>query len=199
MRFFLAGLLVLWLAFSYGDHVAPALSDFADRGRRLADGSDVAGGDPAELAAAAAEILGRPVDVDAFAVATMIRSEAGLGPVAEKAACAWVAINDSRAHGWSMIYTIAGPDRRFGHQAGWRYASGSAPYEDDLRIAEACLSGQIGDPTGGAVKFVHISAFGIQPGTRSFDDVAAAWAGEGITLYPLEGARADFRVGRREA
>src|SRR6185369_16563040 len=96
--------------------------------------------------------------------------------------------------GWSMLYTIAGPDHLFGRQRGWRYASGQDPYENDLAIAEAVEAGELGDNTGGAVKFVDINSFGAQEGSGSYGDTRDQWAREGLSPRKVDGAASDFRV-----
>src|SRR6185295_14933880 len=137
--------------------------------------------------------------------ARMVRAEGGSGPVPEKQARAWVALNDAATHGWSILKTIAGPDLLFGQQRGWRYASGrdykdgstSDPYENDLYVAEAVLAGQLPDNTGGAVKFVDIDSFGVQPGTGTYEETVASWARDGLQPFEVEGASGPFRVFRR--
>lgn len=176
----------------------------ATRGRRLTSSPAPSDGSrlqiyPSDLARVAEELLGRPVSVESYALARMIASEAGSGPVPEKQAIASVALNDARAHGWSLLYTLAGPTGLFGPQRGWRYATSRDPYEQDLQVAEAVLAGELGDNTGGATKFVHAGAFGVQEGTGSYDDLVARWGREGLVPDWVPGTRDDFRVFRRVA
>lgn len=213
------GLLLLWPDDDGGggvvglvDDVTNMIGDLVKRGQRLSqsprlDSNGQVPLDPEELRAQAEATLGRPVSMDAYALARMIRAEGGSGPVPEKQARAWVALNDAHQHGWSLLYTIAGPDGLFGRQRGWRYASGrderngdtSDPYENDLYVAESVLACVLPDNTGGAVKFVDIDSFGVQEGTGSYEDTVAKWAKDGLQPFEVDGASAPFRVFRRTA
>ncbi len=198
------GLLVLFPDSDVVESVNDVIVDFTNRGQRLSVSSPP-GADgripdsPQSLAAQAAVTLGRDVAVDAYALARMLRSEGGRGPVPEKTARAWVALNDRDAHGWTTLYTIVGPKGTFGPQRGWRYASGQDPYENDLYLAEAVLAGQLPDNTGGATKFVDIDSFGVQEGTGSYEALVESWAKDGLQPFEVEGASAPFRVFRRVA
>lgn len=194
------GALLLW----EGDEVVSTARDLVTKGRRLSHGPALGtngqvNADPELLRAEAAATLGREVTLEAYALARMLRSEGGKGSPAEKQARAHVALNDAAAHDWSIVHTIAGPDGLFGQQRGWRYASGSDPYENDLAVAEAVLEGELEDNTGGAVKFVDIDSFGVQPGTGSYFDLVERWAKEGLEPYTVEGTSDHFRVFRRTA
>lgn len=186
------------------DVVSNLIGDLTNRGRRLTtsparnDAGRVTD-TPEKLLAEAQALLGRAISMDAYALARMVRSEGGNGPVPEKQARVWVALNDRDAHRWSTLYTIAGPTGLFGPQRGWRYASGSDPYENDLYLAEAVLAGQLADNTGGATKFVDIDSFGVQEGTGSYEDLVERWGKDGLAPFEVEGARAPFRVFRRVA
>lgn len=190
-------LLLVLAAWLWGDKAVRTVLDFKDRGLRLSrstmDGNSVVQ-DPADLLAQASKTLGRDVDPDAYALARMIRSEASSGSVVEKTTVAFVAVKDRDRHGWSMLYTVAGPDYRFGRQIGWRYATSKDPYEIDLQVAEAVLAGRVADPAPGALKFVHVSAFGVQAGTSSYDELVTRWAAEGLEPRTVEGAGDDLRV-----
>lgn len=190
--------------------VGDVIRDYTTRGQRLSVSPPLnAAGQvptpPAELLDQAQAVLGREVSMDAYAIARMIRAEGGGGPVPEKRARAWVAVNDANAHDWSLLYTIAGPDYLFGRQRGWRYASGRTnkdgstvdPYENDLAVAEGVLAGELADNTGGAVKFVDTDAFGVQAGTGTYEETVASWAQEGLQPFTVAGARSTFRVFRR--
>lgn len=206
------GLLLLAEGGDVVEEVGNVIRDYTSRGKRLTVSPRMVNNQvptyPANLLAEAQATLGRDISMDAYALARMIRAEGGSGPVPEKQARAWVAVNDSRAHGWSMLYTIAGPDYLFGQQRGWRYASGRDertggtvdPFENDLNVAEAVLSGELADNTGGATKFVDIDSFGVQPGTGTYEETVAKWRREsGLEPFEVEGARAPFRVFRRVA
>lgn len=183
----------------FGGQAVTAAVDFTSRGRRLStspalnDAGQV-DTDPYDLRIEAEQILGRHIEEDAYAVARMLRSEGGGGSPEEKQARAWVARNDAAKHGWSMLYTIAGPDRLFGRQRGWRYASGQDPYENDLAVAEAVMDGRLLDNTGGAEKFVDIGSFGAQEGTGSYEATLAQWRSEGLSPRTVPGTATDFRV-----
>jgi hypothetical protein len=186
----------------FGGQAVNAALDLTRRGRKLTSSTLVNGTvqeTPADLAGKASAVVGRTVSVEAYALARMIRSEAGSQNGTHKIAVAWVARNDARSHGWSLLFTLS-YDRNdkggklFGTQAGGRYSTARDPYEDDLKVAEAVLSGDADDPTGGAVKFVHISAFGVQAGTRTYEAVASEWARDGLSPSKVEGAGDDLRV-----
>lgn len=168
------------------------LKDMVTRGKRLTTSSgDPVTQTPAQLAAEASRVAGHAVSVEAYALARMIRSENGSGTVLAKQAVAHVALNDARAHGWTLLYTLTVNSRRpagsFGSQRGGRYSTSRDPYENDLVIAEYAISGVLPDPTGGADKFVHKGAFGVQEGTGSYDSVVRRWAADGYQPTEIPG------------
>lgn len=184
----LAVALTLW-----GGDVVSKAADLASRGRRLTNAPAINGvvqASAGELAQAAADTIGRFVAVEAYALARMIRSENGSNTMAAKLAIAWVALNDARALGWGLLHTLTYNRNRqpqtFGEQKGGRYSTARDPFENDLLIAEMVLNGDVADPTGGAVKFVNRTAFGVQEGTRSYADVVASWAADGLTPVELD-------------
>lgn len=157
----------LWL---FGAPAAHAVRDFVTRGKRLTDSTledGVVIEDIDSLVAAASATLGRTVGRETYALARMVRSEYGSGPVAAKVAMAWVAVNDAADIGRDIVWTLNAGDRqgeRFGSQAGGqRYGTSQDPYENDLQVAEAVWNDEIPDPTGGAVKFVHKNTLGQLP------------------------------------
>lgn len=165
------------------------LVDVAQRGRRLTT-STVVGGvvqeSPAELAAAAAAVVGRPVSEDAIALALMCRAEGGSDGQISKVYRCHVAINQARALMWSVVDVITyhqtpSRARRFGEQISGRFASGRDAWESDLQAAEYALAQRSRgeDPTRGAVNFVDIGGFGAQAGTGSFESVVQRWAADG--------------------
>jgi hypothetical protein len=182
---------LLALAVGGGAYVVPAIIDLVGRGRRL---NDTSGNlvdlsiqvDPDELASAAGDVMGRPVSLDALALARMARSEEGSAPREVKALLCHVAMNDAAAHGWSVLHTItvsSNPSRSglFGNQTSRRYSSVSDPYEEDLLVAEGVISarasgGGDADPTGGAVKFFN-------RGKLLKSDPPADWYAEGLQSY----------------
>jgi hypothetical protein len=193
-RWIFIGALVFLLFFA-GVKVAPFVADFGKRGRRLTtttpDDLGIIQESPAGLAAKASAVAGRPVSLRAYAVARMLRSEAG-ERTAEKPFLVGVAVNDARKLGWPLdqlmlFHTASARAGKFGKQISGRYATTKDPYEIDLTIAESVL-GEIdlggGNPAGSARKFVHKNAFGIQEGTRTFSAVTAEWAMEG--LFPMD-------------
>jgi hypothetical protein len=165
------------------------LVDVAQRGQRLTTSTVVDGvvqESPAELAAAAASVVGRPVSEDAIALALMCRAEGGSGGQISKVYRCHVAINQARGLGWSVVEVITyhqtpARARRFGEQISGRFASGRDCWENDLQAAEYALAqrdrGE--DPTMGAVNFVDIGGFGVQAGTGSFASVVERWGAEG--------------------
>jgi hypothetical protein len=184
-------LFLLAVAVGGGAYVVPAIVDLVGRGRRLNDTSgnlvdltiQVA---PDDLAAAAGDVMGRAVSVDALALARMARSEEGSAPRETKALLCHVACNDAAAHGWSILHAItvsSVPARSglFGNQTSRRYSSVSDPYEEDLLVAEGVIAarasgGGDADPTGGAVKFYN-------RGKLLKSDPPPSWYDEGLTSY----------------
>lgn len=162
---------------------------------------------PEVLARRAAAILGRPVTAAAYGLARMVRSEEGNAGPEVKRLLVHVALNDAAALKWDVVRLLTHSTveiRRgfFGKQLSRRYSTARDPYEVDLLVAERALEerGRGADPTGGAVKFVDRRAFGIQPGTRTYADVVAKWAREGLEPFNLPGAPEDlvfFRKARR--
>jgi hypothetical protein len=119
--------------------------------------------DPRELADSA----GAPLDT--YALASMIRSEAG-GSTVTQLACGWTAKNKAEARGISIfeLLIIAGrnepgtnrlnrhPSYGFfaSQNVGPRYAAtDEAPTVDDLKLAQQIIDEEIPDPTGGCTQF----------------------------------------------
>ncbi len=177
----------------------PIVVDLATAGRRLTkttlDEDGTVRNDPENLAAAAAAVMGRPVSLDAYALARMVRSEDARAAASVKQLVGHVAINEARRRGTTVAElllrsTVASRNGFFGRQRS-RYAATSAdPYEVDLLVAEAALEEdrQGYDPTGGALKFVHPAAFGVQAGTGTYADTVAKWAAEGYHPAIVPGA-----------
>ncbi len=174
-----------------------------ERGHRLSSSTLVGGvvqESPAELAAAAADVLGFTPDPDTLALARMGRSEGVDGQEYRM----HVALNDLdhlQATYGSGVYSsilalmthskIARVDGHFSVQdgTGKRYGTSHDPYEGDYALAQKVLAdrAQGFDPTGGALKFVD------KDGISSFPDLVASWAKEGLTpAPPLEGASDNF-------
>lgn len=167
--------------------------DFVTRGKRLTVSTTTDGAvreRPELLVAEAARTLGRDVDPEAYALARMIRSEAGSRGVREKAAIGFVALNDARSHSWSVLETVTKHRRRtftFGEQSGGgRYSTARDPYENDLALAEAILAAEVEDETRGATKFVHERSMGgVQAGSGSFADLVVRWGREGYEPFRI--------------
>ncbi len=208
-----AGLLVLGGVVALGgtEKGRAIVVDFTRRGKRLSDtklDADLKVPiDPLELARKAGQLLQRNVDVNAYALARMLRSEHGSAGHVVKRLLAWVCLNDSDELGWSVLKTLTYSTQLqrkgyFGKQITRRYSTAQDPYEQDLLIAEAVLRERDGgqfDPTTGAVKFVDKSAFAHQAGATSYAAVAARWAKDGLEPFKIAGAGEDlvfFRRGR---
>lgn len=168
----------------------PALQDIADRGKRLTHGTTDTYGVVVEtadqLVREAAAVVGRAVNVDAYSLARMVRSEEGSAGQIAKVFLCHVMCNQAAALGWGITQTVqfhTAPYRAqaYGKQITGRVASGSDPYESDLAAAEYALAqrAQGEDPTNGATNFVDVGAFGAQAGTGSFNDLVDHWAEEG--------------------
>lgn len=187
----LLGLLAVAVVFCMVTNTNPIdpLMDVVQRGRRLTTCTVVDGvvqESPAELAAAAAAVVGRDVSEDALALALMARAEGGSGGQISKVYRCHVAINQARALGWSVVEVITyhqtpSRARRFGAQTSGRFASGRDCWESDLQAGEYALAQRARgeDPTGGAVNFVDVGGFGVQEGTGSFESVVEKWAADG--------------------
>lgn len=189
-------LAVAWFLWGWG---VPFVVDFAGRGRRLTHttiNDNLSVDEPPQaLAAAAAELLGRPVDVDAYAAARMVRSEEGDASDLTKALLVHVAMNDAqRKTGGDLLRvltlsSVASRNGKFGKQTSRRYSTRSDPYERDLLIAEEAIgewrSGL--DRSGGAVKFYHRQPLEIV-GVASYEDIVASWGREGLQPFEIDGA-----------
>lgn len=187
------------------------VTDLTKRGRRLTsttlDPDLKVAETPEQLVAWAAEVVGRPVDPGAYALARMLRSEEGsAGPVVKRL-LGWVATNDAADLGWSLerLFTFSTKGSRngyFGKQITRRYSTAQDPYENDLHIAENVINERargMGDPTAGSVKFVNKDAFSSQAGASSYEAVRARWAREGLHPTLILGAPPNLVFFRRGA
>jgi len=162
------------------------------RGQRLTHASTDDNGDivesPEELAAAASSTLGRDVSVDAYALARNIHSEEGGSGQSTQLAIAFVAINVAGGDLVGLLTRCkrASGSGKFGSQTGRWASTASDPYEGDLQVAELALSGQVADPTGGAVHYFRPGLQDILLGegkvSKSADEVDAAWGGDGYNV-----------------
>lgn len=216
-----AGVLLLWGKPIYNAVVAPVV-DVIGRGDRLTvtelDSKGVSGfpsnqegveptpAAPDDLVAQASAVLGTQIDADTYALARMARSEG----IAAGALRIHVALNDladlntRKGYGWSAADLItystdANARGYFGSQTHRRYSSSQDPYAGDVRLAlETIAQHNAGvDPTGGAVKFVDKSSFGVQADTGTYDAIVATWAREGLSPFNVTGYSDDFVVFRR--
>jgi len=183
---FLVAALWLWNPGDLVTGAASAARDFLTRGPRLST-STLSAGTAApsaeELRAQAEMAVGQPVDLDAYALARMIRSEAdqklaATAPVSRllRAHVAW---NDAQQHGWSLFETVTHGRGTFGEQAGRRYSTARDPYQNDLEIAESVIESRAAggpDPTSGATKFVN---------TRGGFSVPQSWLDEGFEAVEI--------------
>jgi hypothetical protein len=128
------------LIFSSAKGGLDVVTDFVGAGDRLTvsthDDAGVIREDPEDLRAQAEKYLGREVSEDAYALARMVRSEAGSADLVTKVRLANVAMNQARALGWSpyqviVFHTTGARDGRYGSQITGRFASGKDPYEID--------------------------------------------------------------------
>lgn len=161
---------------------------------------------PAELEAAAANVLGFVPDSDAYALARMGRSE-GVDGMAFRMHVALNDLDNLRAHYPSTYPTVAAlmthskvarADGHFSAQnLGKRYSTARDPYEFDYALAQQVQQehDQGIDPTGGAAHFVDKDGPLYVDHVRvSFDDYVAARAKEGLTPTTLDGATENFVV-----
>jgi len=180
------------------EQLAATARNWITRGRRLTrttldENNDVPDA-PADLAAEAGSEMGRPVSLEAYALARMLASEESKASATTKAAIAWVAVNEARRRGTSvsgLLLRDNGPGNgRFGEQRG-RYASTRTdPYEGDLQVAEAVLSGEVGDITGGAVHFyrpeLQDRLYDLGKTSKTAEQIDREWGGEGFTIEGAE-------------
>lgn len=175
-------------------HLAYSAVDFASRGNQLTtstvDDSGTVLQDPQSLADAATDAVGTFVSLDIYAVARMLRSEAGGLPAGGKILRAHVAFNDASALGTGLFETIVrGGGGRFGKEAPRRYATTKDPFDVDYQIALAVISDrQAGGPdlASQAVKFVNTD------GIRDMNALLAKWGKEGLAPIIPEGENPEF-------
>lgn len=200
------------------DTIQAVIMDTITRGKRLTytdlgDDGQIPD-DPADLAAQAADVLGRDsLPQDVYDLARMARSEKGNDDGSLRV---HIAINDAESHNWSTHFTVtystnATAKGRYGEQftpadrapggvsSTRRYSTAQDPYEGDVTIVEQVLlqRAQGIDPTGGAVKFVDRAALSSQEGARSYDAIVASWAQEGLHPFNVPGYPDDFVVFRK--
>jgi hypothetical protein len=156
---------------------------------------------PAELVAAAADVLGYPADSETYALARMGRSE-GVDGMEYRM---HVALNELAASSYSSILSllthskIAAANGMFSQQRYGKWASTSRdPYAGDYALADKVRQDHASgiDPTGGALRFVDKSAFATQPGvTKTYAEIVAKWGAEGLVpVEDLPGCSSDFVV-----
>lgn len=201
----LAGAVLLAFLIFFG---GPVVVDLVVRGARLtratwsdADPLTIAE-DPEDLAEAASDVAGQVIGVDEYALARMVRSEQPRGSSDVSTALVHTALNDARAHGWTVLHTVtvssvASRTGRFGNQTTRRYSTKDDPFDGDLYVVRVAMAMHAGgdDVTGGALKFVDRDAFS----GGKYDAVVAAWAKEGLTPYNLPGLPSDQVFFRRGA
>jgi hypothetical protein len=182
---------------------------FVARGKRLTrttlDSTGNVAADPHALAAAAGELLGELVGDEEYALARMVSSEEGDADRETKVAIAWVAVNDAQAFGGVvqvLTYSTTSSERGyFGDQTGRRYSTARDPYEDDLAVARAVLSGMEPDTTGGSTHFFRSALQDVLLAqgrvSRSAAEVDDKWRSEGFEPYAPAGADSDITFYRR--
>ena len=158
---------------------------------------------PEALVAAASQKLGRPVDPNAFLLATLIASEEGRGTPTVQAAVAHAARNRAVQLGKTLDELLL-PDGRLASQSvGYgssavRYAAmDEPPSAAQLAVAEGVISKRIADPTGGAVQWDSpnaqraLAAHGHKKTKRTPEQVADERKKRGMTMVTLPGVSAD--------
>lgn len=157
---------------------------------------------PDELLAQACASMGRPVSMDAYALARMAASEGAN----EARPRMLVALNDGAHYGWDVLKTVTytkapGQIGRFGRQSVGgitrRYGTSLDPTRALVELAERVIPDwEAGnDETGGAEKFYDIGSG--QPGARKYEDVVAEWGTENFVPDTLPGYTDTFRIFRR--
>lgn len=166
-----------------------ALLNVVTRGARLTHTSLDGNGDIAESPEFLASSVG--VSSDEYALARMLASEEENSSQQTKVAIAWVAVNVAAARGQSITRLLTTDnndhgDGKFGKQTGRWASTASDPYEGDLTISQAVLSGAVSDPTGGAVHFFNPSLqdrlFGLGKVTKTSDEIDSSWGGAGFKV-----------------
>ena len=167
----------------------PALQDIADRGKRLTHGTTDTYGVVVEtadqLVRKAAAVVGRAVNVDAYSLARMVRSEEGSAGQIAKVFLCHVMCNQAAALGWGITQTVqfhTAPYRAqaYGKQITGRVRPARTPTKVISRRPSILAQRAQGeDPTNGATNFVDVGASGAQAGTGSFNDLVDHWAEEG--------------------
>ena len=187
-----------------------------ERGDKLTDTTPDANGviqdNPADLADQAAAVLGVASTVDTYSLARMGRSEGVDGMEVRM----HIALNDladlQRQYGGGVYSSVTAlmthskqsdADGLYGKQyRGHRYSTAHDPYTGDYNLAQKVQTDHADgfDPSGGALKFVDKSGFASQEGaTRTYDDVVAAWAKQGLQPFNVDGASDNFVVFRKVA
>lgn len=149
------------------------------------------------------------VSPDVYALARVSASEAGGQKQIAKQGVCWVVINHANAVNTTPLLTILGSAPTFGHQGtGGRsfVASGKDPGAVDLQVADDVFSGNVADPTGGALNFDSPGAYKdkldndgnvIATAQERADAFAAARQGENKVLVLLDGvSESTFRFWR---
>jgi hypothetical protein len=164
-------LLISWLTMTVnpveqGANIANALEGLANMKLTHAtlDDSGSVVETPDDLAAAASEVLGSPVDVEEYALARMVACEALSdvrgGTDEDKVARIWVALNDAEKNHNGDIVTCLTGGLGFGPQGSRAYATGrNDPTDYHLSLVRACRSGATPDPTQGATHFMDKYGF----------------------------------------
>lgn len=148
---------------------------------------------------------GRGVSPDVYALARVIESEASGLPWIGQVGVAWVVRNVAAKKGRTILRTVTRAtlehgktdgtgDGFFGRQGdsigGYRFvASSKDPPDDVIETATAVASGDVDDPTGGALNFDSPQSYGKQAGTSAdgADAFATSREGEGKELVTLPG------------
>lgn len=185
------------------------------RGNKLSDSTISSAGvvvdDPEVLRMEAEAVLGETADLNTLALARMGRSE-GVDGMEYRMHVALNDLADLQSRGIYTSYGVAqfmlhsknvSADGHFSEQyLGKRYSTAKDPYEGDYRLAQKVEADHAAgfDPTGGAVKFVDKNAFSGQRGaSKSYDDVVAEWAQQGLQPTTLDDASDNFVVFTRAA
>jgi hypothetical protein len=155
---------------------------------------------PNVLLTEASEVMGYDINPEVYAMARSGRSE-GVNGMEARMHVFMTQAEQAGTSVWALTLKRAGyeGDGFFGIQKHRRWASSRDPYERDVLLAEKVYSehNQGIDPTGGASRFVDKSAFGKQPGTRTYDDVLASWTAEGYEPFSYPDASNDFVLFRK--
>ena len=176
--------LVAWWFFT-GDDPLMIFQALVGRGSRLTTHHQDDNGDGVEdlqdLIGQAVGAVGHTVSEDAYVLASVSSSEHGNAGQKEKALIQRIVINYADSKGVSILRAATG-GKGLGTQPGRYCSTANGIFEDDLRIAEANLAGQLADDSAGSLHWVHKTGFA---SLGDYQRVCDKWRAE-MGIVPLD-------------